>query len=236
MCRMWHVENKSKSKEQLMAHETVHPMTDGQQKDLIATMVCAMPALTSDEAQAIIGAKGQFIADIRVVYEKRKSVVTKMALFEPIGTVVIPVIFAPFAAQYAFVTNPDRSVDVKVAWLGSNFKEWFLNKIEGPIAESTLRYAKLLKSSLDTSILEELGEVAESTLGQIFYLISCQPKGEEGVLLNNGWANIFYVMDAYGVLRAVRVDWYVGGWRVGACLVDGMYGWYGGCRFFSRSS
>ena len=34
-----------------------------------------------------------------------------------------------------------------------------------------------------------------------------QPNGEQGVLLTNRWANIFYVCDANGDLRAVDVYW-----------------------------
>jgi hypothetical protein len=45
-------------------------MTDGQRSDLIATMVSAMPSLSFDQAQGIIGNKGPFVADIRKVFER----------------------------------------------------------------------------------------------------------------------------------------------------------------------
>lgn len=53
-------------------------------------------------------------------------------------------------------------------------------------------------------------------------------------LLRNGNANIFRMKDAKGVLRAVDVLWFVGGWRVGAYPVDGPDPWSDGCRVFSR--
>lgn len=57
-----------------MTRETVRPMTDPQKSDIIATMVGAIPSLTFDEAQdGIIGAKGPFVADIQVVFERAKQ-------------------------------------------------------------------------------------------------------------------------------------------------------------------
>jgi len=51
-----------------------------------------------------------------------------------------------------------------------------------------------------------------------------QKNGEDGVLLNNGYANIFYIRDQNGVLRAVRVYWDDGSWRVYAHGVTNPYG------------
>ncbi len=52
---------------------TVRKMTDGQRSDLIATITGVIPAdLTFDEAQAIIGSKGPFVADIRQAFAKRR--------------------------------------------------------------------------------------------------------------------------------------------------------------------
>jgi len=63
-----------------------------------------------------------------------------------------------------------------------------------------------------------------------------QATGEEGVLLNNGWANLFYVKDQSGVLRTVRVSWGGDGWRVNADSVENPDRWGGGRRVFSRNS
>ena len=45
---------------------------------------------------------------------------------------------------------------------------------------------------LDAPIITELADTCEITLGQFFSLIQKQGKGEEGVLLTNGYANIAY--------------------------------------------
>ncbi|MFA6275071.1 MAG: hypothetical protein WCX70_02925, partial [Candidatus Paceibacterota bacterium] len=60
--------------------------------------------------------------------------------------------------------------------------------------------------------------------------------GENGVLLNNGYANIFYIRDQAGVLRAVRVGWSDGGWYLSAYSALRPNGWRGGRQVFSRKS
>ena len=59
---------------------------------------------------------------------------------------------------------------------------------------------------------------------------------KNGPLLTNGYANIFYVRDANGVLRAVSVYWYDGGWDEYAVGVAHPNTWFDGRRVFSRNS
>lgn len=55
----------------------------------------------------------------------------------------------------------------------------------------------------------------ETTLGQMFFLLEKQGKGEPGaLLLNTGYLNIFYIRDTNGVLRTVGVSWHYYGWSV----------------------
>ena len=63
-----------------------------------------------------------------------------------------------------------------------------------------------------------------------------QGNGEDGILLTNGYANIFYIRDIKGVFWAVGCGWDGGGWRVGAISVEDPRGWDGGRRVFSRNS
>ena len=93
-----------------------------------------------------------------------------------------------------------------------------------------------MQSSVDDPIIEELGGKTEvrPTLSQIHSLLLKQPQGKkEGVLLTNGYANIFYVKDLEGELRAVYVLWRGGGWGVNAVSVEYPDGWYAGDRVFS---
>jgi len=57
----------------MATHETVRKMTDGQKSDIIATMMGAIPPLTFDEAQGIVGEKGPFVAEIRNAFERRRK-------------------------------------------------------------------------------------------------------------------------------------------------------------------
>lgn len=165
------------------------------------------------------------------------------SILELVSTIVVSATTAKLVAKEKFVINTKRNAPVKISYLGDNFKAWFLNgdgKTEDPISEQTLRYHKLRQSSVDGPIIAELGgeAKAETTLSEMFSLMEKQKHGEDGVLLNNGWANIFYVKDIAGVLRAVGVRWRGGGWGVSAHSVGRPRpgGWFGGGRVFSRNS
>jgi len=162
-------------------------------------------------------------------------------ILEPTGTVKIPATTGKLVAKEKFVINTKRNAPVKISYLGDNFKAWFLNgdgKTEDPINEQTLRYHKLRQSSVDGPIITELGgeAKAETTLSEMFSLMEKQKHGEDGVLLNNGYANIFYIKDGAGMLRTVHVGWSGGGWDVSAYSIGDPYGWYDGYQVFSRNS
>lgn len=163
------------------------------------------------------------------------------SILEFVSTIGVAATTAKFVAKEKFVVNTERNAPVKISCLGDNFTAWFLSgdgKTEDPISEQTLRYHKLRKSSADGSIITELGgeEKSETTLTEMFSLMEKQKNGEDGVLLNNGYANIFYIRDQNGVLRAVRVHWFGGGWDVGAGSVGSPIEWLGGFQVFSRNS
>lgn len=163
------------------------------------------------------------------------------SILELVSTVGVAATTSKLVAKEKFVVNTKRNAPVKISYLGDNFTAWFLNgdgKTEDPISEQTLRYHKLRKSSVDGPIIEELGgeAKAETTLSEMFALMEKQGKGEDGVLLNNGYANIFYIRDSAGVLRAVIVFWNDDGWRVSADSVEVPVRWDVGSRVFSRNS
>ena len=162
------------------------------------------------------------------------------SLLELVGTVSVPVTTEKFVVRERFVINAGRKAAVTISYLGGNFREWFLGKTEEPMAETTLRCYMLHKASVDGPIIAELGgeRKAETYLAGIYALMALQPRGEKGVLLTNGYANIFCVYDVNGVLRAVGVSWNagVGGWGVGASSVGDPGGWSGGDQFFSCNS
>jgi hypothetical protein len=164
-------------------------------------------------------------------------------LLESVGTVNILATTSKFIARDHFIKDTGRKAKVKISYLGDNFTGWFLDdngKVENPIAATTLCYGKLRKASLDAPIIIELGgEIkAETALTEMFSLMEEQRDGEAGVLLNNGYANIFYIRDKKRVLRAVRVrwrGWLDVGWYVHARSVGYPHGWSAGGQLFSRN-
>ena len=163
------------------------------------------------------------------------------SILELVSTVAVSATTIKFVAKDRFVVNTKRNAPVKISYLGDNFKACFLNgngKTEDPISKQTLRYHKLRQYSVDGPIINELGgeEKSETTLTEMFSLMEKQKNGKNGVLLNNGYANIFYIRDKNGVFRAVRVFWYDDGWDVDAYSVEYPGRWLGGHHVFSRNS
>ena len=162
-------------------------------------------------------------------------------LLDLVGTVTTSATTSKFVAKTAFVANTKCNAKVLISAVWDNFTNWFLSgdgKTEDPESEQMLRYHKLRKSLVDGSIITELGgeEKSETTLTEMFSLMEKQKNGEDGVLLNNGHANIFYIRDQNGVLRAVFVRWRGGGWFVGALSVEYPDMWDDGGQVFSRVS
>lgn len=200
--------------------------------------------LTQGQTKAVISKMGG--VEVALAFLRGEYVLTKVAtavasaLLSPIGNVSLPATTDKFLAHEKFVVNTSASAKVKISFIGENFTNWFLTnggKVEEPQAERELRYAKLKKNSRDKPIIAELGgaEKSETTLSEMFFLMEKQKCGEDGVLLNNGWANIFYIRDAAGVLRAVLVGWNDDGWGVSANPVVNPGDWSADNRVFSRN-
>lgn len=140
----------------------------------------------------------------------------------------------PFKADETFF---NKQSGVKMVPHGTNFTAWFIGKVEKDVPEGTLVPFMLTHNAYDNEIIADLGgeEKAEVTLAEIWCLIQRQANGRDGVLLMNGYANIFYVRDVNGVLHAVGVGWGDGGWGASAYAL-GVYGWGDDYRVFSRNS
>ena len=193
---------------------------------------------TVDKIQAIWNMVGGEEMVDALIQGRAKLEVKLVQILNWIGTTTISATTEKFVAKDKFRKD---SKEVKFYGIWNNFTEWFLSgngKIEEPIDEKELRYGKLIKSSLDGPIVEELGgeAKAETTLTELHDLLKKQANGEEGDLLTNRYANIFYVKDTSGVLRAVIVIWYGVGWFVSARSVEDPFGWRVGRRVFSRNS
>ncbi len=129
-----------------------------------------------------------------------------------------------FVAKEHFKVDTGRKAKVKIAFLWDNFSKHFLPKTEEGVLAGEIKVHKLLQSSLDAPIMTELGDptVYSTTLADMWAMLEKQANGEEGALLVNGYANIFYIHDTEGNLWAVYAYWGAGdgGWGVEARSVD----------------
>lgn len=132
----------------------------------------------------------------------------------------------------------DRLKAANVGCMDDNFKKLFLNKVEENIEDAAIAIHRLEKASLDAPILAELGNRAETKLCQLFALLEKQSRGEKGVLLVSGYANIVYIRGNDGNLLAVSASWnsHFGYWGVGAHSVEPPTGWFDGPQVLSRDS
>ena len=187
--------------------------------------------LLTDKAQATICKACQAAWDVLVAgYEDANKIL------ESLSIVTIPATTKPFVAREKFKFKKDGGI---CSYISPNFTSWFLNgdgKIEGPMAETTLRYKKLPQFPVDTPIIAGLGgkAKAETTLTAMFFLMKKQKNGKDGILLTGGYGNIFYIKDIAGVLRTVRAYWSGDGWDIGAILIESPRRLDGGGLVFSR--
>ncbi len=164
----------------------------------------------------------------------------KHLILESVSMVVIPATICKFISKDKFVCDTSCKTKYNIGYIGENFTEWFLSgkgKIEDPISEQILCYSKLCEASLDYCIIEELGgmENSETTLFEMFFLMEKQKNGEDGLLLNNGYFNIFYIRDQNGCLRSVNVDYLKDrGWFICSSSIKRPDKWGKGVRLFHR--
>lgn len=120
--------------------------------------------------------------------------------------------------------------DKKGLWVSSNFIDNVATKAEKMTKDKTFNVNsfELTANAYDREIEESFNDnhiFSETDVcALIAALIENQKKGEEGVLLNNGYFNIFYTPD-----RVVNVFWSSASqrWYV--------YVWRRGCRWFEGS-
>lgn len=155
-------------------------------------------------------------------------------LLEYVTTVEVPGV-ERFVAKDYFKKDTSKKAKVKIAWMSENFIANFVPKVEIDVPKGDVKVHRLLKPSLDTPIMKELGE-KETYLDDLLALLEKQPSGEDGPLLVNGYANICYIRDVDCRYWAVDVGWYSGydGWYVSAYPVSYPDRWGGGDRVVSR--
>lgn len=138
-------------------------------------------------------------------------------LLQKIDSVAFPGTVS-FVASVHFKLDISSETHVKISYLGKNFPVWFGDTVEHNIPASTLSYSRLTHDANDNEIMSILDgtEHVETSLAEMFYMMSLQPHGEEGRLLNDGGVNFFYIKDTSNILRTIRLLWQDGGWGIHA--------------------
>lgn len=128
-------------------------------------------------------------------------------------------------------------------WVSPGFVSRILSVYNEPTEKRSQKWGThvdLPKDMYDSNIIKEyLGGEEDArkhafTPDQIADLIDRQKNGENGEMLNNGYANIFYVIGKDKALFAVCVGWDRGnlGWGVDTCELDEDEAWRAGNRIF----
>jgi hypothetical protein len=113
-----------------------------------------------------------------------------------------------------------------ITYIWDNFQNWF-GDMNCRGKKLPLYFKTLEKPMNDKEIFDEL-KPTECTLADLYNSLN------DNRMLKNGYANIFYIKDNKGILRAVRAYWGSDGWYLDASAVDHPYRWRGGHHVVSR--
>lgn len=122
-----------------------------------------------------------------------------------------------------------------IALLGDNFKAQFGNTVEENIPASELLVSRLTRYA---DAIEIAGAVPREKravrISQVYQLVLNQERTGSGLLLTNGWANLFLAYGADGNIWVVFIRRYSDGWYFYANPLGGPVRWFDGSQVFSR--
>ena len=215
---------------------TIQSITSGQERQIVSVVEAAaasgaktvlgqLVSLDKDEAQRVLEGGDQVKAAVEVAVASvirrlvaRYPVLAETRLLKPVAQATVPKRTKLFTASEFYQTGPGLYVyDSFADHLDLHAKQAVDSAPERPYVASLLK-----ANAYDRDIRKELPETHLSTLEDIAGLIEAQPNGKSGFLLNNGYANIFYVEGKNGEVFAVIVGclsdyrmWNVDGWQLG---------------------
>ncbi|MFH0891209.1 MAG: hypothetical protein V1867_00345 [Candidatus Falkowbacteria bacterium] len=201
-------------------------MTEQQISVLVARLVehqSAFRSLPTDDAQWVIQNTKQAIAVCVEAIKNRPKPFE--SILETVGRLMIAPSPNSFVARHNFI----------VTYQSEDFKREFFSKIEEPFGGSELRYGRLREPSKSFQIIDELGgeDKAETTLTELWGALKKQPDGKQSGPLVNGCANIFFIRNSLGVMRAVGAYWNGNSWVYYARPLDHGF-WVENALVFSR--
>ena len=125
------------------------------------------------------------------------------------GMVFVRETVGGFPPTQLFVVDISVDAEVQIASVSERFLVLYSSKIEFSEYGRLLCRCDVLVPLTDHKILQELGgdKHACTTLMDVWSVMRAQARGDPGDLLVDGRPNLFYVPDARGVVRAVRLSW-----------------------------
>jgi hypothetical protein len=212
-------------KEAIMSEFTIPGLTTEQLNAMVKEMMRQMDIADPNEAVRRINS-GEWIVETEKIRHR---------IIDFIGTIAIPARTEKFFVRKNFIVDTTETAKVKISGLSSKFKRLFYDTVVESYFESTMCFGRLMRFSTTESIIEELGgeKEARSTLSEMFACMEMQPNGEKGALHNNGYWNIFIILDISP--WAFHCSWRDGGWFVSVVSYAEADKWVYECRVFSRN-
>ena len=190
---------------------------------------------------------GQINAMIKKIVDQIGENGPKLLLQGKVRMIVERDIFLKFVGKTNFIPSKrkfspvtafsDESKEIDFFGILDFFKTSFLEeneKIEENVGRCRINYGDVYVRVPHQIIIDEIGgtENSETNLYDIYTLLQGQPHGEDGHLLNNGQANIFYIRDTKRHLVCVQVCWDSDGWIIDAQPIERSYTWTNLSRVF----
>jgi hypothetical protein len=169
--------------------------------------------------------------DVLAKLKRELQVKTKPAsapvapLLQPIGEPAEFESVEKFVVADEFVLGTGKPFPI--SFMGDNLKRQLLPLTETAVPKVVLQQRKLLKASVDTPILKELGgeEKARSYMSHIKQFLQAADR--------SNWY-IFYVVDCFDVLCALYVYWYGDGWDLDVYPMSDPLVWFAGYVVVAR--
>lgn len=139
-----------------------------------------------------------------------------------------------FVAKEHFKVDTSSKAKVKISVFNKEFRSDLLKVTDSGTADVNLKIYKVREQVENPWIIVELGCHYYVFISHLWNAISLQPHGEKGRLLTDGSVNLFFVCNGHGLMWAVNVCWYEGGWGIHAFPVGDGHAWFLPLQVISR--
>lgn len=121
-----------------------------------------------------------------------------------------------FIVNKRISTKVNKKSLIKISFIDYGFNRRFVRIIEQPSAGSIIYGCDISEKGVDSPLYIAMNSQGKSPimLAEIYQLLLAQPNGEDGIMLNNGFGNVFFVGCQPGDKMAIVLFWNVAGWVI----------------------